>query len=96
MPHSITLQAANTMILAFQNNPVTGVADCETFTGDAVRELLNQEGCVDFRIYHGLDNGLVHSILVGVDENGDDMENLILEDARRCPSYCPNASGLNS
>jgi hypothetical protein len=88
------------------------LAVCETFDKSTVEALLSQEGCASMRIYYGMDENMkVHSILVGVDANGDDMlppelwttprgyaENrgALLEDAGRCPSNCPSASPLNS
>lgn len=74
------------------------LAICETFDATAIQAILNQPGCVQFRAYYGLKADLsLCVIFVGVNANGDDMvgllkgseEDVIVEDAVRCPPYCP-------
>ncbi len=80
----------------------------ETFNKEAIVALLQQANCVAFRIYYGMSEDLnVHAILVGVNEKGEDIlpttstagvaegDGDILEDASRCPNYCPPESPLN-
>jgi hypothetical protein len=59
--------------------------------------ILNQEGCIGIRIYDGLnsENNDENRVLVGVDDNGEDMvEGVIVEHLMPCPSHCPNSSSL--
>jgi len=50
------------------------IPDSETFDRAAIDRLLALPGCVGIRIYSGLDEeDKLHSILVGVDENGNDL-----------------------
>jgi hypothetical protein len=77
----------------------------ETFNADDIRLLLLQPNCVGFRIHYGMDESLkIHAILVGVDQNGNDITiknpNLqfkedgeyVLEESTRCPPTCPPTS----
>ena len=83
---------------------------CETFDKSVVEALISQTGCQQLRIYFGMkEDFTVHSILVGVDGNGadilppqnatlstsDDDDEMIAEDAMRCPPLCPPTSPLN-
>jgi hypothetical protein len=76
----------------------------ETFEKEQVLSLLGNTGCEALRVYFGMDeNMLVHTILVGVDENDEDMvppgqdpANYLLERGKRCPTQCPPDSPLNS
>ena len=90
----------------YQNEDILPV--CETFEKLSVEALLSQGGATHLRIYYGMDSEYkVHAILVGADSTGADIlpeENsnllqdptgVILEDAQRCPPYCPPTSPLN-
>lgn len=83
---------------------------CETFDKASIEALLSQTGAASLRVYYGMDSGLkLHAILVAADESDEDIlpktatnnnlneseEGLILEDAQRCPPYCPPTSPLN-
>ena len=58
--------------------------------------LLNQTGCVGIRTYYGdKPNGGKELIFVGVDANGNDMLELIMDLNLPCPSYCSNGNPLN-
>ncbi len=67
---------------------------CETFDADAVRTLLDQMGCVGFRVYYGLNNdNQVCAIMVGVNDKNEDILNgddsIILDNSKKCPDNCP-------
>jgi hypothetical protein len=93
-------------ILAPGHKPAM-LAICETFNKASVLALLNEGTCEQLRIYYGMDDQLnIHAILVGADAEGNDLlpaadkavaeePPVILEDAQRCPSYCPPPSSLN-
>lgn len=68
------------------------------FGKDALLELLNQEGCVGFRYYYGLDEkGKKVLILVGVNSEASDLvEGKLLERSWPCPSICSGVNVLNS
>lgn len=77
---------------------------CETIDLDKLNLILSQPGCRGIRIYYGMDdNKLLHSIIVGTDESGKDIlpgteteaeESYILNEAQRCPTFCPPSSPL--
>ena len=67
---------------------------CETLDADAVRTLLDQKGCVGFRIYYGLnDDNQVSAVLVAVNDKNEDIlhgdDSVILDNASKCPQVCP-------
>ncbi|MFM7770628.1 MAG: hypothetical protein ACKO8Q_08730 [Bacteroidota bacterium] len=98
----IAIYSANkNNILASEYRDSEILATSETFNADDVRLLLSQPDCVGFRVLYGMDSELkVHSILVGVDGNGNDIviknlesgvkeeEGYVIEDANRCPPSC--------
>ena len=92
MQHVISLQEAIDMTSRYQADVPAGMVNSETFSKESVSALLNQPGCVSFRIYYGKQkDDTIHAILVGVDENGADMvqtSNIILEEGTRCPPDC--------
>ncbi|MEO6406717.1 MAG: hypothetical protein ABIY51_01910 [Ferruginibacter sp.] len=89
----------------YQNQDI--LANSETFNRAALDTLLAIEGCAGIRLYNGMDENLkVHAILVGVNENNEDIlptsslieneeDEYIAEDGQRCPPLCPPASDLN-
>jgi hypothetical protein len=117
--HGIPLSTAAEMTALYRQNRNTILGEnykdmdllaiCETFTADAIKEILGQPDCVSFRIYFGMDEELkVHSILVGADSSGKDIlpsassqnisetyTDIIMEKGTRCPVDCPPASDLN-
>ncbi|HEX6915655.1 MAG TPA: hypothetical protein VF145_10465, partial [Chitinophagaceae bacterium] len=112
MTHEINLETAMAMTRRFRSNlgaivnpehPGSILPYCETFNKEDVLRLLDQPGCSSIRIYRGADDEMnIHSILVGVNDKGEDMlppaygDGVILEDGLRCPEQCPPPSSLNS
>lgn len=94
-------------ILATQFQHKNILPICETFDRAVADRLLAQAGCTGLRIYYGMDEDLkLHAILVGVAEDGSDLltgddpngpgnEDIIGENANRCPPLCPPPSPLN-
>ncbi|HMJ48488.1 MAG TPA: hypothetical protein VK498_14240, partial [Ferruginibacter sp.] len=82
----------------YQNQGI--LPNSETFDADAVYAILDQEGCKSMRIYYGMnEDHKVHAIIVGVNEENEDMlpaEPVILEESIRCPTNCPPSSSLNA
>lgn len=82
---------------------------CETFDKEVFRAFMDDEKCKSLRMYFGMDKeDLVKLVIVGVDENGNDILQSqsaddeiialgdIIEDGDRCPDYCPPPSTLNT
>ena len=110
--HLIPISLAKEMIARYASTKSTIIAPDyqnadilalnETFNADDVRLLLSQPNCVGFRIHYGMDDlNKIHSILVGVDHNGNDITiknpnlehkvdgEFVIEEAVRCPPTCP-------
>lgn len=82
--HSISLDQAKKMTAKYREEKKKvlkedyGKSDIlpisETFDRAAFDQLLAQPGCVSIRAYYGMDEeNLVHLIVVGVNEKGEDM-----------------------
>ena len=96
----------NILATAYKNQAILPLN--ETFDRAAIDAILQQDGCTAFRIYYGMTQNLqVHAILVGVNENNEDIlpstqtsvttteEDIICEQSIRCPEDCPPESPLN-
>ncbi len=119
MPHNhfITLEEAQALTKKLREKKEIMLADafkgqevvptCETFDREAFDHVLGRPDCAKIRIYLGMaTNHKIKLVIVGVDENGNDMlpqmemeepgDNKILENGFRCPTNCPPNSPLNS
>ena len=79
----------------------------EAFSKEQVEKLLAKPGCGFLRIYHGIRQDLtIHALLVSADGSGGDIlcndeeannevAEDVLDEADRCPPFCPPASPLN-
>jgi hypothetical protein len=117
MNHFISLQEAidmtglyrtekeNILKTQFQNQNILPLS--EAFERAPFDIVLAKEGCEGLRIYYGMDSNLkIHAIIVGVDEEGNDMipeesslteeDDDIIEKGIRCPDICPTGSALNT
>ena len=105
--HRISLQTAIEMTTHYRENRPVNCPFSEAFHVEAVRKLLETEGAAFLRIYYGMKpDGQVHLILVPADAEGQDIlpegggvaasesEGGILEDAFRCPPFCPGGPPL--
>ena len=95
-PHIIPLSQAAQMTHAYQNAPqyqgntISGMIDA-----NAYQLLLAQPGCVGVRTYFALDQGTLTIVVVGVDNDGNDIAGgIILDGALACPPKCPANSPL--
>lgn len=62
-----------------------------------IEALLNQSDCRGIRVYFGEStDGKTELVFVGVDSNGDDMLNLIIDRTLPCPFLCGSSNPLNS
>jgi hypothetical protein len=84
MNHIISLEEAKKMTALFRSEREKILKEeyrgrnilplAEKFDTESVRHLIDQPGCTGLRIYMGMKDDLtVHSILVGVDEQDEDM-----------------------
>lgn len=72
------------------------LCNCETFDRAPFDTILGMSNCTAIRIYFGMTAELkVRAIVVGVDENNNDIlpdgDNaaVIIEEGRPCPDFCP-------
>jgi|SRR5690554_1803460 len=62
-----------------------------------LKRIMEQDDCIGIRIYNGYDitQNKTNPVLVGVDENGEDMTNgIIVEHLAPCPPDCSKSSVL--
>jgi hypothetical protein len=80
----------------------------ETFDKEAIRRVIDQDGCTTLRIYYSMDEEKrLHAIVVASDRNNKDIVpgplsgsltepptgiGIILEEATRCPPDCPTGT----
>jgi hypothetical protein len=95
--HRVSLEAALKYVKNFRDSPDTPNILGGSFSKDACDKILTQSGCSGIRIYYAKkDDGEPTIVLVGVDADGNDMENgYIAEEMRPCPPYC-SATGILS
>jgi hypothetical protein len=85
----ITLQG-NLGISVNEANP-----KAHAFGIDRVQEVLDQSGCVGIRIYNGYYDSKRQLVIVGVDEDGNDMTSgRILDLSAPCPPTCAPTNSL--
>lgn len=74
------------------NNHVKGIL----FGKDHVDDLLSQQGCTGIRIYYGKTGVLSADppqlVIVGTDEDGNDITDRILDAGVPCPDFCSSLS----
>ncbi len=94
--HIIPLSQATQMTHAYQNAPqYQGSTISGLIAANAYQLLLAQPGCVGVRTYFALEQGVLTFVVVGVDNNGNDMANgVILDGVLGCPPNCPTNSPL--
>ena len=68
------------------------------FGKDILNKILEQEGCMGIRMYYGLDkdSGKRELVIVGADEDEDDMLELVADFSQACPTRCSDSNYLNS
>lgn len=98
LEHRITLEQARTLIGAHRKSiTAKGIgATGGRFSRPILDAMLAQPGCDGIRYYFArTEKGGPTIVLVGVDENGKDMEEgVIAELAKPCPPECPDSSSL--
>lgn len=67
------------------------------YGNDLIQQLLDNPGCVGVRMYFAQESdGSQTVVLVGVDAEGNDLLNLIVENGIKCPPHCGDSNALNS
>lgn len=97
----------NILAVPFKGQNILAIS--ETFGRTAFDYLLKEADCTAVRIYYGMSDDMkVHAIVVGVNKDNEDIlpgtslaggsetDPVIIEEAFRCPDYCPPKSPLNS
>jgi hypothetical protein len=94
----VTLNDASRWTANYRNTIQPGDTIAFAAGKEKLIELLTQDECLGARIYYAIkDDGEKNLVIVGVDENGDDMENgLIMDYLIKCPIYCSKSNKLNS
>ncbi|MEP7197204.1 MAG: hypothetical protein ABI851_11850 [Saprospiraceae bacterium] len=98
----ITLSQGQTMVadwISLQGNMSLTVSEANpkasAFGKDRVQEILDQTGCEGIRIYNGYYDSKRRFVLIGIDEDGNDMTSgRILEFSSPCPPYCAPSTSL--
>lgn len=92
----ISIEQAARMTAAYRaENPESALANF--FGRDILEKLLNQEGCVGIRMYYGInDEGGKELVLVGVNAEGNDLQELVADLSVPCPKICSEKNPLNS
>ncbi len=95
--HSMSLVEAAELTKNYRESVGTGTILSGFFGKTALLGILRQTGCVGMRIYNALlSDGKLTFVLVGVDSEGEDMEDgEIAEIMYPCPPICPGGSTLN-
>ncbi len=97
--HEISLNEAAELTQRFRDRlPVIDNTIGEYFGRTAMEDLLSQQGCVGIRIYYGIDaNDIKKLVIVGVDNNGNDLyDGELMEAGTTCPPLCSTSNPLNS
>lgn len=81
-----------------------GETEAHYFGSDIIQRLLNEAGSIGIRVYYAIDDqGKKQLLLVGVDEDGNNLlpregaaaksaeveEPIIVDKSYPCPTYCP-------
>lgn len=94
---TITLPAASAMTKEHRARN-SGARLGHFFGKDIIQQILDQEGCMGIRIYYGIDpgTGMRELVVVGANEEEDDMLDLVADFSMACPNRCSSANVLNS
>lgn len=92
----ITLTSAGAMTAKYRrDNPNQILA--HFFGKDIITKILDQEGCIGLRLYHGVDeDGKKELVIVGADSDENDMLEIVVDLSRPCPNVCGDPNPLNS
>jgi hypothetical protein len=93
--HRISLQEAVDIIRRYNASRPQAPTPTLVYHRMAYDRILGQAGCSAIRAYPALhDDGRQTSVLVGVDEAGNDMLGELAQEAKECPPNCSDDSVL--
>ena len=93
----VTLTEAAEWTQNYRSTINSGDVTGHFFGKNKYNTILEQPGCIGVRTYYGIENGEKVLVLVGVDEQGNDMTNgAIVEQGAKCPPRCSEINALNS
>jgi hypothetical protein len=93
IPLAVASRMTGSFRTNFPNETIAVYYNAAVFT-----DILSQKDCVGIRIYNAVDtDGNMTNVLVGVDENGDDLyQGKVYDMGTTCPSHCSLPNPLNS
>lgn len=92
---SIDISVAAALTKAYRSANPKGIKGA--FIGKANIEKLLEGNSKGIRFYYGLnEDGTPELILVGADENEDDILGLVIDLGKKCPPHCGSINVLNS
>ena len=96
----IDLEQAATWTANYRKDAVANadgiVVKAHFYGRDILQKLLDQEGCMGIRMYYSRDEkGQKQLVLVGADENGNDLESMVVDNGKICPPDCSTDGILN-
>ena len=98
--HEISIEEAAALTAAYRLSGSYDTNDgriATAFNKEALKRLLNQEECMGIRCYYANDvDGLLTLVLVGYDDEGNDLLDQLAEFGNPCPDNCSNDNALNS
>lgn len=94
----VTLENASKLTEEYRKTISPGDTIANAVGKNLVESILAQPGCMGIRFYYALnEQGNKQLVLVGVDENGNDLtEGNIVDQLPNCPPRCSIANPLNS
>ena len=94
--HAISLDDAAALTKVFRDSASADAILAGYFGKTALSGLLAQSGCAGLRIYNAIKDGKPNFVLVGVNKEGEDLQDgELLEFMLPCPPLCPTTSRLN-
>jgi hypothetical protein len=85
----VTLPDAMTFTKSFQTVTQKDSVIAEYIGKDAVLSVLQQSRCVGLRLYRGINNGMLVTVIAGIDSLGRDLTaGPLLEHGLPCPPFC--------
>jgi len=92
--HSIDLETASKLTKRYREKIQSGATISSAFNKMSISAIMDQPECVGLRMYYAVaDNGKDTLVLVGVNEEGDDLyEGKLMEWGGECP---PNRASMN-
>lgn len=96
--HRVTLEQARALVKNHRKHAPPNSERCGRFHRAIIDEMLAQPGCAGIRVYYGRhDDGAMALVLVGVDDDGNDLADGVIADRHiGCPPTCDTASPIDN